>query len=86
MVMRLALLLADQTVWQRLSAIEKARLTMALLAFVVLFIGVIVFVVLMGRFAKREIRKPLPPVRNLTDEWARKPLADESKSPPAESP
>jgi hypothetical protein len=86
MVTRLALLLAEQSVWQRLPAIDRARLTMALLAFVVLFIGVIVFVLLVGRIAKREIRKPLPSVRNLNDEWARKPLAEESHSPSADSP
>jgi hypothetical protein len=84
--MRVALLLAEQSVWQRLPAIDRARLTMALLAFVVLFAGVIAFVLLTGRFAKREIRKPLPPVRNLTDDWARKPRAEESLPPAADVP
>jgi hypothetical protein len=74
-------LLAAQSVWERLGPLDRARLTMAALAFVVLFVGVIAFVVLMGRMAKREIRKPLPPVRDLGDAWARKPLNNQPTSP-----
>lgn len=67
-------LLAAATLWERLSPVERARLGMALLAFVLLFVAVIGLVMLLGRMTRREIRKPLPPIRDLTDAWARKPL------------
>lgn len=68
-------LLAAATLWERLSPVERARLGMALLAFVLLFLAVIGFVMLLGRMTRREIRKPLPPIRDLTDAWARKPIS-----------
>ncbi len=66
--------LAAVPVWERLSALDRARLGLALLAFMVLFFDVIAFVIVAARLARREIRKPLPPMRDMTDAWARKPL------------
>jgi hypothetical protein len=65
---------AAARLWERLTPLDRARLGMVLLAFVLLFIGVLVVVVIAGRMARREVRKPLPPVRRLTDAWARKPV------------
>lgn len=82
------LLVAAVPLWERLTPLDRARLGMALLAFVLLFIGVIAFIAVAGRMARREIRKPLPPVRDLTDAWARKPLEtlDQDAEPePSES-
>jgi hypothetical protein len=52
---------------------------MALLAFVLLFLGFVAVVLLVGRMVKREVRKPLPAVRDLTDAWAEKPLNAENR-------
>lgn len=75
-------LVAGVTLWERLSPLERARLGLALIAFLVLFLAVIGFVILLARMARREARKPLPPIRDLPDAWARKPLAP---VPPATS-
>lgn len=84
--MRRAILLLQTTVWQRLPKFDQARLTMALLAFIALLIGVIALVLLMGRFAKREIRKPLPLVKSPPRGTAQKPLPPESKPTSHEPP
>lgn len=86
MVVRCWLLLAEQTVWQQLPEIDRARLTMAMLAFVALLVGVIAFVLLMSRFAKREIRRPLPPMRSTRSDALHKPTTPESAPSPNDTP
>ena len=68
-------LLAANSIWERLTPLDRARLGLALVAFVLLFVAVIGFVIFAARMARREIRKPLPPVRDLKDAWAKKPLS-----------
>ena len=83
-------MLAAVSVWERVTPLDRARLGLALVAFVLLFFAVIAFVIIAGRMARREIRKPLPPVRDLKDAWARKPLepvvdgTGEREAPPSD--
>jgi len=67
-------LIGAATLWERLKPVDRARVGLALLAFVVLLAGIVILVMVAGRIVRREVRKPLPPVRNLTDAWAKKPL------------
>lgn len=67
-------ILGAATLWERLKPIDRARVGMALLAFVLLFAAAIFLIMIAGRMVRRETRKPLPPVRDLTDAWAKKPL------------
>lgn len=52
----------------------RAKLMMALLALVVLGLGLMVMIVLGGRYARRVARTPLPPSRIHEDRWYAKPL------------
>jgi hypothetical protein len=68
-------LIGAATLWERLKPVDRARVGLALLAFVLLLAAIVILVMMAGRMVRREVRKPLPPVRDLTDAWARKPLA-----------
>ena len=57
------------------------KLTMAFLAFVVLGLGLMVMIVMGGRYARRVARTPLPPSRIHEDRWYAKPL-DASETDP----
>ena len=50
------------------------KLMMALLALVVLGIGLMTMIVMGGRYARRIARTPLPPSRVHEDRWYAKPL------------
>ena len=62
------------TLWEKLTPVDRARVGMALLGLLILLLAILGFVVVAGRMARREVRSPLPPVRDLKDAWARKPL------------
>jgi hypothetical protein len=64
--------------------VVRAKLVMALLALVVLGIGLLVMVVMGGRYARRIARTPLPPSRVHEDRWYAKPL-NPSQTDPSES-
>ena len=66
--------IAAVTLLERLTPVDRARVGMALLGLVVLLLAIVAFTVLTGRMARRQARKPLPPVRDLKDAWAAKPL------------
>jgi hypothetical protein len=63
------------TLLERLTPVDRARVGMALVGLVVLLLAIVGFVILTGRMVRRQARKPLPPVRDLTDAWAAKPLS-----------
>lgn len=52
----------------------RARLLLALIALVVLALGMLTLIVLGGRYARRIARTPLPPSRTHDDRWYAKPL------------
>lgn len=54
----------------------RAKLMMALLALVVLGLGLMTMIILGGRYARRVARTPLPPSRVHEDRWYAKPLND----------
>lgn len=54
--------------------VVRAKLVMALLALVVLGIGLLAMIVMGGRYARRVARTPLPPSRVHEDRWYAKPL------------
>lgn len=54
----------------------RAKLMMALLALVVLGLGLMTMIILGGRYARRVARTPLPPSRTHEDRWYAKPLND----------
>lgn len=54
----------------------RAKLMMALLALVVLGLGLMTMIILGGRYARRVARTPLPPSRIHDDRWYAKPLHD----------
>ncbi|HUY91895.1 MAG TPA: hypothetical protein VMV10_24355 [Pirellulales bacterium] len=57
-----------------LEPVMRAKLIMALLALVLLGLGLVVLIVMGGRFARRVARTPLPPSRMHEDRWYAKPL------------
>ena len=59
----------------------RAKLMMALLALVVLGLGLMTMIVLGGRYARRVARTPLPPSRTHEDRWYAKPLNDSETQP-----
>ena len=71
------------TLWERLTPVDRARVGMALLGLVILLLAILGFVIVAGRMARREARSPLPPVRELKDAWARKPLRANDENMPA---
>jgi hypothetical protein len=65
----------------------RAKLMMALLALVVLGLGLMAMIVMGGRFARRVARTPLPPSRIHDDRWYAKPLnASETDQADADEP
>lgn len=73
-----ALLLAQLI--ERLPPVIKARVLMALLGIVVLGLGLILMVILGGRYVRRLSRARVAPTKPTVDDWYRKPL-----TPPADS-
>jgi hypothetical protein len=73
-----ALLLAQLI--ERLPPLIKARVLMALLGIVVLGLGMILMVILGGRYVRRLSRAKVSATKPNADEWFRKPL-----TPPADS-
>lgn len=66
--------------WDQLTAFDRARLQLAMLALLILLAGVIAFVLLMGRWARRQVSRPLPRVRHEGDAWAQKRLVSVERS------
>jgi hypothetical protein len=66
-VFRAAVVLAAR---DQLSTLDRARLQLAMLALLILLAGAIAFVLLMGRWARRQVSQPLPRVRHEGDAWA----------------
>lgn len=58
----------------RLPALTKARLLMALLGIIVLGLGMILFVILGGRYVRRLSRSNVAPTKPESEDWYRKPL------------
>lgn len=58
----------------RLPAVTKARLLMALLGIIVLGLGMILLVILGGRYVRRLSRTDVAPTKPEQDDWYRKPL------------
>jgi len=59
----------------------RAKLMMALLALVVLGLGLMTMIILGGRYARRVARTPLPPSRVHEDRWYSKPLNESETKP-----
>jgi hypothetical protein len=64
---------------ERLPPVIKARVLMALLGIVVLGLGMILMVILGGRYVRRLSRAKVSPTKPNADDWFRKPL-----TPPAD--
>ena len=58
----------------RLPAVTKARLLMALLGIIVLGLGMILLVILGGRYVRRLSRTNVAPTKPENEDWYRKPL------------
>lgn len=72
-----------------LEPVMRMKLIMALLALVLLGLGLVTLVMMGGRFARRVARTPLPPSRIHEDRWYAKPLnapESEQASPHGDKP
>jgi len=71
-----------ETVLTKLDPANRAKVLMALLALVLVGLGLVALAWIGGRRLRRVIKQPLPPVRHVDDQWYQKPLAPpESRSP-----
>ena len=71
---------AEKPLLQRLPPVVRARVILALVGLVMLAVLTTTMIWLVGRYWRRQIRKPLPPVHPHQDDWASKPLV--SDKPP----
>jgi hypothetical protein len=67
----------------RLDPANRAKVLMALLALVLVGMGLVALAWIGGRRLRRVIKQPLKPVRRLEDHWYRKPLSSQDSQPPA---
>ena len=72
-----------ETMLMRLDPANRAKVLMALLALVLVGLGLVAFAWIGGRRLRRVIKQPLKPMRRLEDQWYRKPLAPQDSQPPA---
>jgi len=65
---------AEKPLLERLEPQERARVTLLFVGVIILGVLMVTIVWLLGRYWRRQIRKPLPSIRPQGDEWAAKPL------------
>lgn len=75
-----------ETLFERLSPVERAVLLMALLGLLILGAALIGFVYLGGRRLRQIARKRHPPSLPRDDEWYHKPLVSKEPAPPPGDP
>lgn len=72
-----------ETILTRLDPANRAKVLMALLALVLVGLGLVALAWIGGRRLRRVIKQPLKPARRFEDQWYRKPLAPQDSQPPA---
>jgi hypothetical protein len=72
-----------ETMLMKLDPANRAKVLMALLALVIVGLGLVALAWIGGRRLRRVIKQPLKPMRRFEDQWYRKPLAPQESQPPA---
>ena len=72
-----------ETMLMRLDPANRAKVLMALLALVLVGLGLVALAWIGGRRLRRVIKQPLKPMRRFEDQWYRKPLVPQESQPPA---
>lgn len=72
-----------ETMLMKLDPANRAKVLMALLALVLVGLGLVALAWIGGRRLRRVIKQPLKPMRRFDDQWYRKPIAPQESQPPA---
>ena len=72
-----------ETMLMKLDPANRAKVLMALLALVLVGLGLVALAWIGGRRLRRVVKQPLRPIRRFEDQWYRKPSVPQESKPPA---